>query len=83
MSRNNKTQKRRKRSEETPWLRYKGVNVWKTKFGTTAVAAVFDIYSQRFDIPLREARRLDFNHCVDALRKLEDPSYIPWKQRNN
>lgn len=64
------------------WHRFKQVNVWQTTFGEFSTIAIFDIYSQKFNIPLREARRLKFTHCVDALRQLEDSSYIPHSERN-
>ena len=63
------------------WHRFKGVNVWRTSFGPIASLAVFDLYSQRFNVSLKEARREKFTHCVDALRQLEDPNYIPHSER--
>lgn len=61
--------------------RYKQVNVWKKYFGPIAVSAVFDIYSQAVDIPYSVAKRKDFTECLDYLRKLERPEYIPHNQR--
>ena len=69
------------KKKKKPRSRYKQVNVWKTHFGPIAVSAIFDIYSQRFNMPLKEAKKLNFTHCVDSLRKLEDDGYIPYSQR--
>ena len=61
--------------------RYLAVNVWQTFFGPISVAAVYDVFSQKLNMPYRDVKRLDFTHCVDTLRKLEDPDYIPHAQR--
>lgn len=61
--------------------KYTDVNVWAKTFGPIAVAAVFDVYSQRMKVPYANAKKLNFTHCVEALRKLEDIDYVPWKNR--
>jgi hypothetical protein len=61
--------------------RYTDVNVWAKTFGPIAVAAVFDVYSQKMGVPYSNAKKLNFTHCVEKLRVLEDDSYIPWKNR--
>jgi hypothetical protein len=60
------------------WMRFKGVNIWKSQFSEYSTIAIFDLYSQKFNISFIEARRLKFSHCVDALRKLEDPNYVSY-----
>lgn len=71
-------QKKRKKKVKK---RFIAVNVWRKSFGPVAVAAVFDIYSQKFNIPLAEAKKMNFTDCVDSLRKLEYENYIPHSQR--
>ena len=61
--------------------RYKQVNVWKKYFGPIAVLAVYDIYSQKTGIPYLTAKRKDFTECLDYLRTLEFPEYVPWEDR--
>ena len=76
-----KFSKRPTRDELPMRRRYKQVNVWKSTFGPIAVVAVFDVYAQAFNITFKEARKLQFTHCLELLRKLEDPSYISWRDR--
>lgn len=57
--------------------RFKAVNVWRAHFGPTAVKAVFDIYSQKFNVEMYNMKNYSFSHCVEALRKLENPDYVP------
>lgn len=52
------------------------VDVWQKEFGIVSVRAIFDVFSQRFQIELSEMKNYSFTHCVSALRKLEDPNYI-------
>tara|TARA_R110000796_G_scaffold178022_1_gene294794 strand:+ start:2885 stop:3127 length:243 start_codon:yes stop_codon:yes gene_type:complete len=64
-----------------PRLRYKQVNVWKKYFGPIAVLAVYDIYAQKTGLPYLVAKKKDFTECLDHLRSLEYPEYIPWESR--
>lgn len=61
------------------WHRFTSVNIWRSTFGKYAVMAIYDLYSQKFNIPFKDARKKGFTECVDALRKLEYPDYIPHK----
>ena len=63
------------------WNRFLEVDVWKKNFTEIQTMAIFDIYSQKFNISFGEARRLNFTHCVDSLRKLEDGDYTPHKNK--
>ena len=72
MSKDLKTKPRTKK----PRARYKAVNVWRSTFGPTAVKAVYDIYSQKFNVESHNMKNYSFSHCVEALRKLEDPNYV-------
>lgn len=57
------------------------VDVWRTQFGSTSVSAIFSVYSKRFGVSPKtmkhDQRRYSFQHCLNALRKLENPSYEP------
>ena len=72
-----------KQTKKTKRQRYKDVNVWRTHFGSVSVLAVYDVYSQKFDVPYWIAKKMDFSKCVEALRKLENPDYVPHKERQN
>jgi len=73
---------KKKRRDDLPLSqRYSEVDVWKATFGPISVVAIFDVYSQKFKIPFYEARKLKFTDCVEALRKLQDPEYVCWKDK--
>lgn len=55
--------------------RFVGVDVWRSQFGPVSVRAIFDIYSQKFNVEQHNMKNYSFQHCVNALRKLEDPNY--------
>ena len=65
IKRNFKTKRVRKKFLE--------VDVWQKQFGIVSVKAIFDIYSQKFKDD--EGKKISFSHCVNSLRKLEDPNY--------
>lgn len=64
----NKVQKKKKK-------RFLDVDVWQREFGEVSVKAVFDVYSQRFNVTPRNMKAYSFSRCVNELRKLEDPDY--------
>ncbi len=55
------------------------VDVWRSRFGAHSVAAIFDVYSQYFNIPSqtmkKNQKRYTFSFCLNALRKVENPEY--------
>ena len=55
--------------------RFIAVNVWRSQFGPVSERAIYDIYAQKFNIELHNMKKYSFPHCVNALRKLEDPTY--------
>lgn len=63
-------QKKRK-----PRKRFIAVDVWQSTFGPVSERAIYDIYSQKFNVEIHNMRKYTFPHCVNALRKLEDPEY--------
>ena len=56
--------------------RFIAVDVWRSKFGPISVKAIYDIYAQKFNVEYYNMKKYSFQHCINALRKLEDPSYI-------
>lgn len=72
----NKKVPNKKRSNKKPRKRFTAVNVWQTKFGPVSERAVYDIYSQKFNVELHNMKKYSFSQCVNALRLLEDPTYI-------
>lgn len=63
--------------ERRPKKRFLQVDIWQKQFGEVSVKAIYDIYSQKFNVEPRNMRKYSFPHCVNALRKLENPDYIP------
>lgn len=61
--------------------KYKAVDVWRSSFGPISVAAIFDVYSQVFRIPVKKVKKIKFYVVVDALRKLEDSDYVAYDDR--
>ena len=59
-----------------PRKRFVAVDVWQTKFGPVSERAVYDLYSQKFNVELHNMKKYSFPHCVNALRSLEDPEYV-------
>lgn len=59
-----------------PRKRFIAVDVWQSQFGPVSERAVYDIFSQKFNIETHNMRKYSFPHCVNALRKLEDPDYV-------
>ena len=52
------------------------VDVWRNHFGTVSVTAIYDVFMRRFNVEKHNMKNYDFSHCVEELRKLEDPNYI-------
>ena len=74
----------KKRKSKKPSKRFIAVNVWQTKFGPVSERAVYDIYSQKFNVEPHNMKRYSFSQCVNALRLLEDPTYVaPTNQSHN
>lgn len=69
----NKEKFNKKRRKKKHFL---AVNLWQKEFGEVSVKAVYDIYSQKFNVDPKNMKKYSFPHCVNALRKLEKPDYI-------
>tara|TARA_R110000737_G_scaffold79080_1_gene110895 strand:- start:4 stop:294 length:291 start_codon:yes stop_codon:yes gene_type:complete len=77
MENNNLVPAKRKFNKATPKpprKRFTAVDVWQTKFGPVSERAVYDLYSQRFNIELHNMKKYSFPQCVKALRELNDPT---------
>lgn len=59
--------------------RFLQVDVWQKTFGEVSVKAIYDVYSQKFNVEPKNMKKYSFPHCVNALRKLENPDYEPPK----
>ena len=64
------------KKSKRPRKRFVAVDVWQTKFGPVSERAVYDIYSQKFNVELHNMKKYSFPQCVNALRLLEDPEYV-------
>ena len=71
----NKVTSKRKANRK-PRKRFVAVNVWQKQFGPVSERAIYDIYSQKFNIEPHNMKRYSFSQCVNALRLLEDPTYV-------
>lgn len=60
--------------KKAPRKRFVAVDVYQSKFGPVSERAVYDVYSQRFGVELYKMKKYSFQHCVKALRGLEDPA---------
>ncbi len=60
-----------------PRARYIAVDLWQTNFGETSVDAVMYLYAKKFNINQRNIKKYNFSHCLNTLRKIEDPEYTP------
>lgn len=59
--------------------RFLQVDVWQKTFGEVSVKAIYDVYSQKFNVEPKNMKKYSFPHCVNALRKLENLDYEPPK----
>lgn len=57
------------------------VDVWRPTFGEHSVNAIYKLHAELFKIKREDMRKYSFTHCVDAIRLLEDPNYIPPNKR--
>jgi len=54
---------------------FREVDVWQSEFGIVSERAVYDVFALKFDIERAKMSKYSFSHCVETLRKLEDPEY--------
>jgi hypothetical protein len=68
--------KRTKSKNKKNRKRFIAVDVWRGEFGTVSVRAIFDVYAQKFNVETHNMKNYSLQHCINALRLLEDPEYI-------
>lgn len=64
---------KQKRKPRKPFL---AVDVWQQTFSSISVRAIKDVYSTKFKVEPYNMKNYSLSHCINALRKLEDPEYI-------
>lgn len=52
--------------------RFKDVNLYKRPFSQTSVRAIKEIYAEKFGLTKQDIRGLDFQVCLDKLRKIKE-----------
>jgi len=65
----------KKNSKPRVKKRFVAVDLWRSQFGPVSVKAIYDVYSQKFNVELSNMKNYSFQRCINALRKLEDPTY--------
>lgn len=70
----NKTKGNKKKKRQRK--KFLAVDIWQKKFGPISEKAVYDVFQQKFNIEPHNMRKYSFPHCVNALRKLENPDYV-------
>lgn len=71
MAKNTNTQRKPRQRRK-----FLAVDVWQTQFGPVSETAIYDVYSTKFKVEQHNMKNYTFSHCVNALRKLEDPDYV-------
>ncbi len=56
--------------------RYIAVDIWRKEFGPISVAAIFEVFSNKTQIPIGKVKKMNFNTIVDTMRQWEDPEYV-------
>jgi hypothetical protein len=51
------------------------VDVWQSHFGPVSVKAIYSIFAEKFGIKPENKEKHTFSHCVNSLRRLENPDY--------
>ena len=51
--------------------RFKDVNLYKRPFSLTSVRAIKEIYAENVGLSKSDVKTLDFQVCLDGLRKLK------------
>ena len=76
----NQKKKKKKFQPRQPFL---AVDVWRSEFGPVSVRAVYDVFQAKRKIKTQDLWNYSFSDCVNYLRKLEDPDYIPPKNKQS
>jgi hypothetical protein len=59
------------------------VDVWRSQFGPISVRAIYEIFARTFSIEPSQMKDYKLPQCIDALRKLEDPTYECPQDKSN
>lgn len=51
------------------------VDPFQVYFGAISVVAVYDVFQRTFKIEKHKMKNYSFSHCVEELRKMQDPEY--------
>ena len=77
MTDNKNTNTRKKQVNKKNRKRFIGVDVFRSHFGPVSVRAIYDVYSQKFNVEVYNMKKYSLSQCINALRKLENENYIP------
>ena len=67
---------RSKKKQARPRRLFLAVDVWQKEFGPVSERAVRDVYARTFNVKIENMKKYSFHHCVNALRKHENPNYV-------
>tara|TARA_R110000796_G_scaffold173075_3_gene290034 strand:- start:541 stop:816 length:276 start_codon:yes stop_codon:yes gene_type:complete len=67
------TSKASKPKKKQPRKNFVAVDVYQARFGIVSERAVYDVYADRFKVQKHNMKKYSFQHCVKALRNLNDP----------
>ena len=65
----------KKKNKGSQKKQFVAVDVWRSQFGVISVKAIYEIFSAKFNVDPSKLRDFTFSHCVNSLRRLEDPTY--------
>lgn len=51
------------------------VDIWASSFGEVAEAGIIALYAKTFGVSRKNMHKYEFRHCVNSLRKRENPDY--------
>ncbi len=55
--------------------RFKDVNLYKRPFSLTSVRAIKEIYAEKLELSKHQVRGLDFQVCLNELRKRKEQTF--------
>ena len=68
---------KKKFKNKRPRKKFLAVDVWRAEFGPVSVRDVYDVFQTKRGIETHNLKNYSFSDCVNYLRSLEDPDYIP------
>mgnify|MGYP003636529631 CR=1 FL=1 len=64
------------KKKRAPRRKFLAVDVWRSQFGPVSEKAIYDVFSTMFNVEIYNMKRYGFSHCLNALRRAEDPTYV-------